>query len=212
MYPTCKTTKWYSGVFWSTSKLSYNVKQQKIRSAWQSMQNFISNIIPNKKLCQNSIRSIRHVIRQYSRISSLWIRSRFWMCQKTWIFESTPMMETVETTCKGFDILSPDYSLSHTIHIIGLVDDKRQYTNDWKEQWETTICDNLQRAASSWEKIFHTSDGALELTKYAWYLITWEFTDSGLPYINKKTTIKTIPIPSSNDTIIRTIQQLKTTE
>ena len=26
----------------------------------------------------------------------------------TWLFESTPMMETVEKACKGFDISSPD--------------------------------------------------------------------------------------------------------
>ena len=43
----------------------------------------------------------------------------------TWLFESTPMMETVGKTCKGFDITSPDYCLSYTIHIVGLVDDKR---------------------------------------------------------------------------------------
>ena len=101
-------------------------------------------------------------------------------------------METVGKTCKGFGISSPDYSLSYTIYIIGLVDDKLQHANDWKEQSETTICDNLQRAASSWKQILYTSGEALELTKCAWYLITWEFTDSGLPCINKGTTNKTI--------------------
>ena len=47
-----------------------------------------------------------------------------------WLLDSTPMMEAVEKTCKGFDISFPYYYLLYTIHIIGLVDDKRQYVND----------------------------------------------------------------------------------
>ena len=82
----------------------------------------------------------------------------------TWLFESTPMMETVEKSCTCLDITSPDYSLPYTIHIIGLVDDIRQYANDWKEDSEKkNIYDNLQTVASSWKKIMHISDGALEL-------------------------------------------------
>ena len=106
----------------------------------------------------------------------------------TWLFESTPMLKTVEKIYKDFGISPPDHSLSYTIHIIGLVDDRRKYANDWRENSETTICDNLQRGASSWEQILHTFGGSLELTKWACYLITWEFTNSGLPYINKKST------------------------
>ena len=48
----------------------------------------------------------------------------------TWLFESTPMMETIKKICSGFDITSLDHSLSYKLHIIGLVDDKRQYAND----------------------------------------------------------------------------------
>ena len=50
-----------------------------------------------------------------------------------------------------------------------------------------------------------TSGEYIELTKCIWYLIIWEFTDSGLPYINKKTTKKTIYIPPYNDTLRRMI-------
>ena len=67
----------------------------------------------------------------------------------TWLFESTPMLKTVEKIYKDFGISPPDHSLSYTIHIIGLVDDRRKYANDWRENSETTICDNLQRGASS---------------------------------------------------------------
>ena len=58
---------------------------------------------------------------------------------------------------KYFVISSPNYSLSYIIPIIGLVDDKRKYANDWKEQSETTTCDNLQRLASNWEQLIHNS-------------------------------------------------------
>ena len=75
------------------------------------------------------------------------------------------MMITIEKTCTGLDIISPDHSLSYTLHSIALVDDKRHYANDWKDNSEQTICDNLQKATSSWEKILHTSGGALEISK-----------------------------------------------
>ena len=43
----------------------------------------------------------------------------------TWLFEITPMMETIEKTCTGLDITSPYHSFSYKLHIIGLVDDTR---------------------------------------------------------------------------------------
>ena len=77
---------------------------------------------------------IRHITRHHSRISSLRIIGQGSRCSgTTWLFDSTPIMETVEKICKIFDISSPDYSLSYTIRIIGLVDDKGQYANDCKE-------------------------------------------------------------------------------
>ena len=54
----------------------------------------------------------------------------------TWLFERNPMMETIEKTCTGLDITSLDHSLSYTLHIIRLVDDKQQYANNWKDHSE----------------------------------------------------------------------------
>ena len=125
-----------------------------------------------------------------------------------WLFESTPMMETIEKPCTGLDITSPDHTVSYKLHIIGLVDDKRQYANDWTNNSEITICNNLQTAASSWEQILHTSGGALELFKCAWYLIQWDFTSSGIPFISTKPNNNTIDITSSSDKKQRSIQNL----
>ena len=102
----------------------------------------------------------------------------------TWLFESTPMMKTIEKPCTGFDITSLDHAVSYKLHIIGLVDDKRQHASDWKNNSEKTKCKDLQTAASSWEQILHTSGGALELSKCAWYLINWDFASSGIPFIS----------------------------
>ena len=49
-----------------------------------------------------------------------------------WLFRSTLMMETIEKMCQDFDIASSNSSQSRTKYIVGVVDDKRQYTNDWK--------------------------------------------------------------------------------
>ena len=55
------------------------------------------------------------------------------------------------------------------IIIIGFVDDKRQYTNDWLHNCLDTVTNNLREAAQGWEYLLHTVGGQLELTKYAWY-------------------------------------------
>ena len=39
-------------------------------------------------------------------------------------------------TRTSLDIRSPYHSLSYKLHIIGLVDDKRQYANNWKDNSE----------------------------------------------------------------------------
>ena len=117
-------------------------------------------------------------------------------------------METIEKTCTGFDITSPDHEVSYKLRIIGLVDDKRQYANDWNNNSEKTICKNLQTAASSWEQILHTSGGALELFKCTWYLRNWDFTSSGVPFISTNTNTNTIDIQSSSDKQLLPINNL----
>ena len=43
--------------------------------------------------------------------------------------------------------------------IIGFVDDKRQYTNDWINNDLNTETTNLQEAAQGWEHLLHTTGG-----------------------------------------------------
>lgn len=60
----------------------------------------------------------------------------------TWFFQTTSMMETIKTKCQGFDIKSPDSSQLWTQDIIGLVDYKWLFANDWKYNSEQIICEN----------------------------------------------------------------------
>ena len=109
------------------------------------------------------------------------------------------MIETIETNCQSFDITSPDSSLPRTKHIIGLVDNKRQYANE--KIIKKYMCKKIQTVASTWEQILHTFGGGLELAKCGWYLITWEFMDNEIPYINKHNSNKRIDIKPFNDNI-----------
>ena len=56
--------------------------------------------------------------------------------------------------------------------IIGFVDDKRQYTNDWTNNNIDTATTNLQETAQGWKHLLHTTGGQLELSKCAWYCIS----------------------------------------
>ena len=66
-----------------------------------------------------------------------------------WLFQSTDMMKKIGKTCQGFDITSHDTSQSLIKHIMGLVNNKRQYTNGWINNLEQTIYENIQTVVSS---------------------------------------------------------------
>ena len=46
------------------------------------------------------------------------------------LFTSVPMMDTITQNCEGCTIYSPDNKITWVKHILGLVDDARQYVND----------------------------------------------------------------------------------
>ena len=67
------------------------------------------------------------------------------------------MMSTLEQLNKGCVIMSPNKQMTRKKPIIGFVDDKRQYTNDWMNNNIDTTTTNLQEAAQGWEHILHTT-------------------------------------------------------
>ena len=48
-----------------------------------------------------------------------------------WVFNSVPMMKVIEKTFEGCQMNSPDNKQQWIKCILGFVDDKRQYANDY---------------------------------------------------------------------------------
>ena len=88
------------------------------------------------------------------------------------------MMETLEQLKKVCILMSSNKQITWEKTIIGFVDDKRQYTNDWINNDLDTTNTNLQEASQVWEHLLHTTGGQLKLSKCAWYCISWN-----LPHI-----------------------------
>ena len=146
----------------------------------------------------NSTGSVRHILWKYTVISTLWPRTRFWTCRNDMVVRKHTHDGDYRKNMHRFwhHVSRPRRLIQTSYHWFS----RRQKTvrKPGKIQ-KKTICKNLQTAASSWEQILHTSGGALELSKCAWYLINWEFTPSGIPFISNKTNTSTIEIQSSND-------------
>ena len=68
-----------------------------------------------------------------------------------WVYIGVPMTSSLEKQNKGCTILSPDNSIKWKKTIIGFVDDKRQYTNDWKINSLFTAANKLQSVAQTWD-------------------------------------------------------------
>ena len=77
------------------------------------------------------------------------------------VFISVPMTNTLEKQNNGCTIIGPDKKYKVKKTIIGFVDDKRQYANDWKSNSLLIPINKLQTAAHSWEHLLYTSSDKL---------------------------------------------------
>ena len=66
----------------------------------------------------------------------------------------------------------------------------------------------MQKAAHSWEHLLHTSGGKIELTKCAWYCISWKFNLNGIPSMSNNTSYKIVLLDSATQQL-HTIKQLQ---
>ena len=88
-----------------------------------------------------------------------------------WLLNSVPMMNLISQICNGLEIISPDKQITWTKHILGLVDDARQYSNDWKNNQMTNVISKLQHASQTWEHLLATTCGKLEIPKCVVYTL-----------------------------------------
>ena len=113
-----------------------------------------------------------------------------------WVYISVPIMSTLDKHEEDCTIVSPDKKIKWEKVIIGFVNDKRQYANDWQNNSLLTASNKLRSAAQSWEHLLSTSDGKLELTKYAWYCISWTFNPDVTLKMSNNTSYKIILLDS----------------
>ena len=116
-------------------------------------------------------------------------------------------MSTLDKHEEGCTIISPDKKIQWKTVIVGCVDDKRQYANDWHNNSLLTVSNNLKSAIQSWEHLLHTSSGKLELTKCACYCISWQFNPEGTPQMSNDISHKILLIDSATQQL-HTIKQL----
>ena len=77
------------------------------------------------------------------------------------VFISVPMTNSLEKQNNGCTIIGPDKKYKVKKTIIGFVDDKRQYANDWKSNSLLITINKLQTAAQSREHLLYTSSDKL---------------------------------------------------
>ena len=117
----------------------------------------------------------------------------------TLAFHSIPMMRVIEKSCSGCVMSSPNKLYQLEKHILGFVDDKRQYSNDWNEHKIATITTQLKHAAQSWEHLLYTTGGKLEISKYGTYIMEWTFHDDGRVILAPMSDVEPFTITSSFD-------------
>ena len=124
-----------------------------------------------------------------------------------WVYISVPITSTLDKHGEGCIIVSPDKKIKWELVIIGSVDDKRQYANDRQNNSLLVAFNKLRAVAQSLEHLLYTSGGKLELTKCAWYCISWTFNPDGTPKMSNNTSYKIILLDSATQQH-HTIKQL----
>ena len=67
--------------------------------------------------------------------------------------------------------------------MLASVDDKRHYVNYLPNQSNKNILTAIEITVSSWNELLHFVGGALKSSKYAWYLVNWDFDSNGSPFM-----------------------------
>ena len=102
-----------------------------------------------------------------------------------WTFVIVPMIKVAEELTEGYTIKLPQGKATLTIHILGFVDDKRHYVNNFKERILQHLLDALENSIWTWDELLTFVGGQLEMDKNAWYLIEWDFDSKEIPYIKE---------------------------
>lgn len=108
-----------------------------------------------------------------------------------YLFTRVPMRELLSKICSCCHVINRDKKIIWNKHILGLVDDARQYASDCNTDQIQVILKHLTKVSQIWEQLHSTSGGKLEISKCAVYTMQWKFYSQGISYLdnNSKDTI-----------------------
>jgi hypothetical protein len=105
-----------------------------------------------------------------------------------WGAVSTPMWTALDAISPtSFTSKSADRTISNKSHGVAFVDDATVFLNDIDTPTmdEATLTESLQNKAQSWERLLHTTGGALKPSKCFCYIMIWDWA-SGFPILRSK--------------------------
>ena len=169
----------------------------------------------NKNMCRmqaDTLRHIQHQLRTAFGLSKLTYTSSDNMeihgqgqgsraGPPTWVFVSSLLLDCMEQQASGLTFTCPRQKHTHTRHNDAFVDNVTGYANQFVRELNghnvlNSIIHQMQRDATLWNDLLHTSGGKLALHKCLYYIIAWEWKHG-----------RATPIPPSNIPTKIAIQQ-----
>jgi hypothetical protein len=104
------------------------------------------------------------------------------------------MLDGMPKLCNGLHFTDPGQQLQYTSTVNMFVDDASNCTNlflDWLHAPPqlAEVVEMTRHDSQTWERFLWTSDGLLNLTKCAFYIIVWQFNTEGRASYVPKTAI-----------------------
>ena len=88
-----------------------------------------------------------------------------------WLFNNVPMSQVLQKRYVGCERSSRDKHIKISKHILGNVDDAKQYSNNWIDNDLFNIMNKLTEASQTWEQLLHTSESKLEISKCTMFVL-----------------------------------------
>jgi hypothetical protein len=106
-----------------------------------------------------------------------------------WVLVSCLMFKAMDALCQGAEFCDPSQAFSHQRTGDGFVDDVANVFNFGLAAMITAqysaqmIAQGMQAEAQTWERLLHSTGGALELSKCFFYVMAWKFKKDGTPML-----------------------------
>ena len=100
-----------------------------------------------------------------------------------WLIVSVILFSVLRQTSQGMDFMDPTGSVRHARTTDGFVDDATSGESDAhldRPMGPSQLTTRIQQTAQSWERLLHTSGGALQFQKCFYYAIMWNW-KHGIP-------------------------------